>query len=163
MPECGSTTVRSFLSFLTYCLFVNAWKLSNHLDLTLYFYDSWRAIRIQKSVSSEGLKSQSDKAVSSPASSVSDSKEELKKDISSFDSLEEDDDEDDDDIDLAELGRALSEAASLASQSKKQNHGCKLTAKTSSPVCAARVIDKKLPGNFHSVSSTLPAFDMIFC
>ncbi|KAK6789452.1 hypothetical protein RDI58_013252 [Solanum bulbocastanum] len=115
MPECGSTTV------------------------------SWRAIRIQKSVNREGLKSQSDKAVSSSASSVSDLKEESKKDISSSDSLEEDDDEDDDDIDLAELGRALSEAASLASQSKKQNRGCKLTAKTSSPVCADRVIDKKLP------------------
>uniref|UniRef100_M1D340 Programmed cell death protein 2 C-terminal domain-containing protein n=1 Tax=Solanum tuberosum TaxID=4113 RepID=M1D340_SOLTU len=117
MPECGSTTV------------------------------SWRAIRIQKSVNSEGLKSQSDKAVSSSASSVSDSKEEWKKDISSSSSLEEDDDEDDDDddIDLAELGRALSEAASLASQSKKQNHGRKLTAKISSPVCADRVIDKKLP------------------
>lgn len=117
MPECGSTTV------------------------------SWRAIRIQKSVNSEGLKSLSDKAVSSPASSASDSKKEWKKDIWSFDSLEEDDDEDedDDDIDLAELGRALSEAASLASQSKKQNHGRKLTAKTSSPISVARVIDKSLP------------------
>ncbi|PHT32108.1 hypothetical protein CQW23_28445 [Capsicum baccatum] len=111
MPECGSTTV------------------------------SWRAIRIQKSVNSEGLKSQSDKDVSSPASSVTDSKKEWKKDMWSFDSLEEDDD----DIDLAELGRALSKSASLASQSKKQNHGRKLTAKTSSPVCTARVIDKKLP------------------
>lgn len=131
-------------------------KLNNRLNLTsvvylLYFYDSWRALRIQKSVNGEGLKSQSDKAVSSSASSVSDSKEECKRDISSSDSLEEDDDEDDDDIDLAELGRALSEAASLASQSKKQNHGRKLTAKTSSPVCADRVIDKKLPGNFRSI------------
>ncbi|CAN4106489.1 unnamed protein product [Withania somnifera] len=114
-PECGSTTV------------------------------SWRAIRIQKSVNSEGLKSQSDRAVSLPASSASDSKKERKKDILSFDFLAEGDDEDDDDIDLAELGRALSEAASLASKSKKPNHDRKLTAKTSSPVCASRVIDKKLP------------------
>lgn len=101
----------------------------------------WRVIRIQKSVKNEGLKSLSDKAASSPASSMSDSKKEWEKDISSFDASEEDDD----DIDLAELGRALSEAGSLASQSKKQNHGHKLTAKTSSPVCAARVIDKELP------------------
>ncbi|KAJ8543748.1 hypothetical protein K7X08_025366 [Anisodus acutangulus] len=106
---------------------------------------SWRAIRIQKSVNSEGLKSQSDTAVSSPASSISDSKKEWKKDIWSFDSLEEDDDEDDDDIDLAELGRALSEAASMASHSKKQNHGHDLTSKTSSTVCAAIIIDKTLP------------------
>lgn len=127
-------------------------NLDNHLDLTsvvylIYFYDSWRVIRIQKSVKNEGLKSLSDKAASSPASSMSDSKKEWEKDISSFDASEEDDD----DIDLAELGRALSEAGSLASQSKKQNHGHKLTAKTSSPVCAARVIDKELPGNFCSV------------
>ncbi|XP_059308007.1 probable 20S rRNA accumulation protein 4 isoform X3 [Lycium ferocissimum] len=108
--------------------------------------DSWRAIRIQKAVNTEGLKSQSYKAVASPAS---DSKKEWKKDIWSLDSLEEDDDDDDDDdddnIDLAELGRALSEAASMASHSKKQNHGRELTPKTSSPVCAARVVDKRLP------------------
>ncbi|KAK6792087.1 hypothetical protein RDI58_011168 [Solanum bulbocastanum] len=128
MPECGSTTV------------------------------SWTAIRIQKSVNSEGLKSQSDKAVSLSESSVSDSKEEWKNDISSSDSLEEDDDEDDDDIDLAELGRALSEAASLASQSKKQNHGHKLTAKTSPPVCADRVIDKKLPETLFSLVTVIPCF-----
>lgn len=114
----------------------------------LHFRDSWRAIRIQKSLSSEGLKSQSYKDVASPVSSVSDSKKDRKKDIWTFDSSEEDDD---DDIDLAELARAISEAASVASHSKKQIRGHEVTAETSTPDLAIRELDEKTPGNFCSV------------
>lgn len=132
-------------------------ELSNHLDLTyavylLHFRDSWRAIRIQKSLRSEGLKSQSYKDVASPVSSVSDSKKDRKKDIWTFDSSEEDDDdEDEDDIDLAELARALSEAATVAFHSKKQICGHQVTAETSTPNRAIRATDEKTPGNFCSV------------
>ncbi|XP_009601587.1 probable 20S rRNA accumulation protein 4 [Nicotiana tomentosiformis] len=107
---------------------------------------SWRAIRIQKSLRSEGLKSQSYKDVASPVSSVSDPKKDRKKDIWTFDSSEEDDDdEDEDDIDLAELARALSEAATVASHSKKQICGHQVTAETSTPNRAIRATDEKTP------------------
>lgn len=59
-----------------------------------------------------------------------------------------DDDDDDDDVDLEELGRALSEASSLASHSKKPNvnHHSKSIVKPSPLSQQKRVVDVDSPG-----------------
>lgn len=59
-----------------------------------------------------------------------------------------DDDDDDDDVDLEELGRALSEASSLASHSKKPNvnQHSKSIVKPSPLSQQKRVVDVDSPG-----------------
>nr|GMC63071.1 probable 20S rRNA accumulation protein 4 [Ipomoea batatas] len=106
---------------------------------------SWRAIRVQKSVSGEGSKPPSDESAHAPAPSVSTTNNDWKKDLWTFDSTKEEDNESNDDIDLEDLSRAFSEAASLASQSKKQIHNHECDAKPSPLGHTARVIDEKIP------------------
>ncbi|KAL0395576.1 UNVERIFIED_CONTAM: 20S rRNA accumulation protein 4 [Sesamum calycinum] len=74
----------------------------------------WRALRVQKISSNE--------VVQVPTPSLSISNTNWQKDLWSFDINEEDGHEDDDDIDLEELGRALSEAASLTSSGERRNN-----------------------------------------
>lgn len=67
-----------------------------------------------------------------------------REDFWSFDKGEENDD----DIDLEELGRALSEAASLASHSKKESipHQSEATLESSSTNQIIRDVDSNTPG-----------------
>ncbi|RVW55150.1 hypothetical protein VitviT2T_011121 [Vitis vinifera] len=86
---------------------------------------SWRAIRVQK------LSSACEEVGRGAASPVSALKDDRCDDLWTFGSGEEGDDGSGEDIDLEELGRALSVAASLASHSKKQmnNQDTKTTEK----------------------------------
>ncbi|XAR62305.1 hypothetical protein NMG60_11017020 [Bertholletia excelsa] len=78
---------------------------------------SWRALRIQKSYVVEKSSITSLEVACPTTSTLSTSTGDRKDELWTFDG-------DDDDIDLEELGRALSEAASLASVPKKQNKNC---------------------------------------
>lgn len=109
---------------------------------------SWRAVRVQKSTSGEGSKPPSDDSAHLPASSVSTTNNDWKKDFWTFDSTEEEDNESNDDIDLEDLSRAFSEAASLALQSKKQIHNHECDTIPSPLGHSTRVIDEKIPGRF---------------
>ncbi|CAH9089643.1 unnamed protein product [Cuscuta epithymum] len=103
---------------------------------------SWKALRVQKLVSGEGSNAPADDTVPLPTS-YSTLNNDWKEDLLSFDFAEEEDSEND--IDLEELSRAFSQAASLASHSKKKvrDHG-----HNAKPVALgqnSRVIDEKLP------------------
>ncbi|XP_043716401.1 programmed cell death protein 2-like [Telopea speciosissima] len=97
---------------------------------------SWHAIRVQKSYEVEGSASCKQVTPSTvPSESISNSNKWWDEDLWACSSGEEDGDGDKDDIDLEELGRALSEAACLASHSKKQNNsGIPESARKCSPV-----------------------------
>ncbi|KAL6993085.1 hypothetical protein U1Q18_011203 [Sarracenia purpurea var. burkii] len=81
---------------------------------------SWRALRVQKSLSGDKSNITCDDVVPPTMSPISASNSDWKEDLWTFD-YRIDDDGNDDEIDLEELGRAFSEAASLASHPKKQN------------------------------------------
>lgn len=81
---------------------------------------SWRAIRVQKPDHYEESKASNSKAASLSLSSVPASDTKWWDDLYSFES-EGEDFGDNEEMNLEELGRALSEAASLASGSGKQN------------------------------------------
>lgn len=96
---------------------------------------SWRALRVQKNLSNKGDKS--------PKSSPSSSKNNWLEDLCSFDI-----EEDDDDVDMEELSRQLSEAASLSSNGKKQNSCSK--SKKKSIGQSTRSSDVSIPGGLHA-------------
>lgn len=85
---------------------------------------SWRALRVQRSIEMNESNTHCHEVVPLPAPSLSPSNTDWRDNLWSLDSGEEQDDEDDDDddINLEDLGRALSEAANLASDTKKQNN-----------------------------------------
>ncbi|KAK4383534.1 20S rRNA accumulation protein 4 [Sesamum angolense] len=97
----------------------------------------WRALRVQKISSNE--------VVQVPTSSLSISNTNWQKDLWSFDINEEDGHENDDDIDLEELGRALSEAASLTSSGERRNNDAESSRKPLPRSIPARSIDDKIP------------------
>ncbi|KAK2971265.1 hypothetical protein RJ640_013025 [Escallonia rubra] len=82
---------------------------------------SWRALRVQRSTIAKEPGNLDHEVVPLATNSVFASKVDSLEDSWSFDCGEEKDDRNGDDLDLEELGRALSEAASLASHSKKQD------------------------------------------
>ncbi|KAJ4942642.1 hypothetical protein NE237_019478 [Protea cynaroides] len=85
---------------------------------------SWHAVRVQKSYKVEESASCKQVTPSTLSSgSISNCNKWWEADLWTCSSGEDDADEDKDDIDLEELGRALSEAASLASHFQKQNDG----------------------------------------
>ncbi|KAH6835128.1 hypothetical protein C2S53_003613 [Perilla frutescens var. hirtella] len=90
----------------------------------------WRALRVQKILSNK----------ESPKSSPSSSKQNWMEDLCSFDIGEEDDD-----IDLEELSRALSEAASLTPTGKKQSNVTKSKKKSLPPGQSTRSVDGSIP------------------
>ncbi|VFQ96781.1 unnamed protein product [Cuscuta campestris] len=115
-----------------------------YLFYTFCFPYSWRALRVQKPVSGEGSKFPSDDDTAPlPEFSVSTTNNDWKKDLWSFDSAEEEDAEND--IDLEELSRAFSEAASLASHSKKKIRDHERNAKPLLLGHTSRVVDGKKP------------------
>ncbi|XP_057501031.1 uncharacterized protein LOC130785035 [Actinidia eriantha] len=81
---------------------------------------SWRALRIQKSLSGDKSNINCHEVVTPTTAPLSASTSDWQEDLWTFDSLE-DGDGDEDNIGLEELGRALHEAARLASHPKKQN------------------------------------------
>ncbi|PIN26868.1 putative MYND Zn-finger protein [Handroanthus impetiginosus] len=82
----------------------------------------WRALRVQKISSvEESSKHPRNEVAHVPESSHSVSNNNWRNNLWTFDTREEHGHETDDDIDLEELGRALSEAATLASTGKWQN------------------------------------------
>ncbi|KAL7089907.1 hypothetical protein ACP275_12G006300 [Erythranthe tilingii] len=93
----------------------------------------WRALRVQK-ISSEEV------GPTTNSSSVSDNN--WKKDLWSFDIDEEEDVED---IDLEELSRALSEAAKLTTNGKRQSNGGEFSKKPLHISQPARSVDDKVP------------------
>ncbi|KAL5818475.1 hypothetical protein ACOSQ3_022366 [Xanthoceras sorbifolium] len=101
---------------------------------------SWRAFRVQKLEHAKESDIGSQDMVHSKASPVSVSK-------TSWWEAFDDDSDDDDDVDLEELGKALSEAASLASHSKKPhgNQTSKSVVKPSSSTQRTRVADVDSP------------------
>ncbi|KAL2528073.1 programmed cell death 2 C-terminal domain-containing protein [Forsythia ovata] len=103
---------------------------------------SWRVLRVQKPSSSEELASPSGKMLPVSASSLSVSNNDWSEDLWSFESGGEDSDGD---IDLEELGRAFSEAASVSSVSKKQNCDATSSGKRLTAGLSARSIDDKIP------------------
>ncbi|KAK9272753.1 hypothetical protein L1049_003130 [Liquidambar formosana] len=99
---------------------------------------SWRALRVQNSQNREASNTDSVEVAPSSASSAS---------VSNTNWWEDLDDGDDEDVDLEELGRALSEAASLASHSKKQNRNQHPETNVKSPPLnpRTRVVDTNMP------------------
>lgn len=102
---------------------------------------SWRALRVQKILSNKGDES--------PKSSHSCSKNNWLDDLCSFDVGEEDDD-----IDLEELGRELSEAASLNPTGKEQNNVTKSRKESLPSGQSTRPIDGRIPGEVHKFVKT---------
>lgn len=86
----------------------------------------------------------SNKRDESPKSSSCCSKSNWLDDLCSFDVGEEDDD-----IDIEELSRALSEAASLNSTDEKQNNVAKSRKEYMSTGQSTRSIDSSVPGELH--------------
>ncbi|KAJ8620850.1 hypothetical protein MRB53_029379 [Persea americana] len=82
---------------------------------------SWRVLRLQKFPNAVESITAAEEVSSSAVSCESVSRSNWWEDLCENGSGEEDDDDNYGDVDLQELGRALSEAASLASHSKKQN------------------------------------------
>lgn len=113
--------------------------------LLFWLVCSWRALRVQKSIEKSNITCH--EVVPQTTSPLSISPTDWREDMWPFDS-KEDDDGDKDCIDLEELGRALSEAATLASHPKKQNKVSHSKAILEpSPVSkTARVVDDKTPG-----------------
>ncbi|KAF7134843.1 hypothetical protein RHSIM_Rhsim08G0006100 [Rhododendron simsii] len=105
---------------------------------------SWRALRVQKFIEKSNIACH--EVVPQTTSPLSISTAVWREDMWPFDS-KEDDDGDKDCIDLEELGRALSEAATLASHPKKQNKVSHSKAILEpSPVSkTTRVVDDKTP------------------
>ncbi|KAA8530938.1 hypothetical protein F0562_005603 [Nyssa sinensis] len=108
---------------------------------------SWQSLRIQKYPGAEESNTSCCEVIPLTASSISTSNTDWREDLWTFDSREEDDDENYDDIDLEQLGRALSKAGNLASQSKKQNsnHHPESTVKPSPISQKPRVVDNNTP------------------
>ncbi|CAK9137406.1 unnamed protein product [Ilex paraguariensis] len=108
---------------------------------------SWRALRVQKSVCGKESNAPRPEVSPPPESSLSSLKTNWLEDLWTSSSREEDNDGNDNDIDLEELGRAISEAASLACHSKKQGSKChtEATVKRSPVERAARGIDHNTP------------------
>ena len=118
--------------------------------LCFYFYGSfvcsWRALRVQKSVSSEDPFVHSNDVAPFPSSSVSAVKNDWQQDLWTFESREDDDGGNGDDLDLEDLSRAFSEAASLSSISKKQSCDPEASLKPSSTDEKSKANDKRFPG-----------------
>lgn len=113
----------------------------------LWLVCSWRALRVQKSTIDERSNITCHEVVPQTTSPLSISTADWREDMWPFDS-KEDDNEDEDCIDLEELGRALSEAATLASHPKKENKvsHSKVILEPSPVSKTARVVDDKTPG-----------------
>lgn len=96
--------------------------------LTRILLSSWIAIRVQRCSSSRVSGSREEESVLLPDASCKSSNADWRNDLWSFD------EENDDDVDLEELGRALSEAANLASHSKRESlpNQCLATTESSS-------------------------------
>ncbi|XP_071915474.1 probable 20S rRNA accumulation protein 4 isoform X1 [Coffea arabica] len=106
---------------------------------------SWRALRVQKSVSSEDPFVHSNDVAPFPSSSVSAVKNDWQQDLWTFESREDDDGGNGDDLDLEDLSRAFSEAASLSSNSKKQSCDPEASLKPSSTDEKSKANDKRFP------------------
>lgn len=107
----------------------------------------WRALRVQRYVNGKEPDPLVPKVVPLPEPPPSASRNDWREDLWAFDSEEEKDDNEDGEIDLEELGRALTEAASLASHPKKQNgeYQMETIEKSLSITQTSRVIDDNLP------------------
>lgn len=103
---------------------------------------SWRVIRIQKLFGTEELNQPCDEASPSPSSSLL-APNKCQEDLWTFDSGE-----DDDDIDLEELGRAFSEAATISSDTKKQTREPETSLKPS-PIAHRTQLADNIPGILH--------------
>ena len=115
---------------------------TNHIFLYLMLIlilCSWRALRVQKSPNTDESPTTSQEAVSSPAPSVS---------VSNTSWLEGFDDENGEEMDLEELSKALSEAATSASQSKKpqSKHHSMSNAKPTPVSPRTSMMDSSRPG-----------------
>lgn len=116
--------------------------MTNHIFLYLMLIlilCSWRALRVQKSPNTDKSPTTSQEAVSSPAPSVS---------VSNTSWLEGFDDENGEEMNLEELSKALSEAATSASQSKKpqSKHHSMSKAKPTPVSPRTSMMDSSTPG-----------------
>lgn len=119
---------------------------------------SWRALRVQKSSSVEKSNITCHEVVPQTTSPLSVSTVDWWEDKWPFD-LKEDDDGDEDCIDLEELARALSEAATLASHPKKQNNPKKQNKVShSKAVLEPSSVSKTARGVFDDKTPVLPCF-----
>lgn len=149
MPKCGSDPSRFFLCLVVYeqgalVMLVIVVVIEQHsYSVNLC---SWKAVRVQKSFSSDEPNLPRDEVAPSPSSSLSAPKD-WREDLWTFDSRE-DDDESNDSIDLEELGRALSEAATISSNTKEQKREPETALKPSLVAYKARSVDKT-PGILH--------------
>lgn len=106
---------------------------------------SWRALRIQKTHIVEELKNTSQEAVQQSVPEVAST--------SLWDDL---DDENDEDFDLEELGKALSEAATVASHAKKSHSNEHPKTNKPSPLSATlQVEDTDIPGIVESMKNKI--------
>lgn len=105
--------------------------------------ESWVVLRVQRCISSQVSKTHNHMGALLPEPSHAALNTDWQEDFWSFDKGEENDD----DIDLEELGRALSEAASLASHSKKESipHQLEATLEPSSTSQRIRDVDSNTP------------------
>ena len=120
--------------------------MTNHIFLYLMvilILCSWRALRVQKSPNTDKSPTTSQEAVSSPAPSPAPSVS-----VSNTSWLEGFDDENGEEMDLEELSKALSEAATSASQSKKpqSKHHSMSNAKPTPVSPRTSTIDYSTPG-----------------
>nr|CAD1826403.1 unnamed protein product [Ananas comosus var. bracteatus] len=107
---------------------------------------SWRALRVQKCQDETQISGSSPKAMPleeecAPAKELNGTSE----GHLSTDCTEENDDEGDSDLDLEDLARALAEAATLASQSKKQNGSKRPNSTAKGPAVKQRVDNANMP------------------
>lgn len=114
--------------------------------LYVSFICSWRALRVQKSVSSEEPVLHANDVALLPSSSLSASKNDWQQDLWTFDAREDDDGGNSEDIDIEDLSRAFSEAINLTSDSKKQNCDADHTLKPSITDQKSKADDKRFPG-----------------
>lgn len=111
---------------------------------------SWKAIRVQKHYIEKEPKAvlREVAPLTSSYTSVPETNSWWDKDLSANGFTEEDDDGTDEEIDLEELGKALSEAASVALNSKKQNKNLhqETVAKPLPLSPTTKVTDTRTPG-----------------
>ncbi|KAL3524707.1 hypothetical protein ACH5RR_013079 [Cinchona calisaya] len=106
---------------------------------------SCRALRVQKSVSSEEPVLPSNDAAPLPSTSLSAPKNDWQQDLWTFESREDDDGGNSDDFDLEDLRRAFSKAASMSSNSKKQGCDPEVIVKPSTIDQKSKGYDKRFP------------------